>query len=40
VQRRFPDFEIEPAGLVRVHSVNVRGFASMPIAFTPGPQQR
>lgn len=33
VQRRFPDFEIDPAGLVRVHNPNVRGFASMPITF-------
>jgi len=39
VQRRFPDFEIDPAGLVRVHSINVRGFASMPITFTPGPRE-
>ncbi|MFM8409076.1 MAG: cytochrome P450 [Alphaproteobacteria bacterium] len=30
---RMPDFEIDPAGLVRVHSVNVRGFASMPVRF-------
>jgi cytochrome P450 len=28
-----PDFEIDPAGLVRVHSTNVRGFAQMPIGF-------
>lgn len=27
------DFEIDPAGLVRVHSVNVRGFAAMPMRF-------
>jgi cytochrome P450 len=33
VQRRFPDFEVDPAGLVRVHNPNVRGFASMPITF-------
>ena len=33
VQRRFPDFELEPAGLVRVHNPNVRGYASMPITF-------
>ncbi len=33
-QRRIPDFEIDPAGLVRVHSPNVRGFASMPIEFS------
>jgi hypothetical protein len=29
--RRLPGFEVEPEGLVRVHSVNVRGFAAMPI---------
>jgi cytochrome P450 len=34
VRRRLADVEIDPAGLVRVHSVNVRGFAAMPIAFT------
>jgi hypothetical protein len=33
VQRRIPDYEIDPAGLVRVHSVNVRGFAALPLAF-------
>ncbi|RIL03062.1 MAG: cytochrome P450 [Proteobacteria bacterium] len=33
VWKRFPDFEIDPAGLVRVHSVNVRGFAALPMAF-------
>jgi cytochrome P450 len=36
VQRRFPDFTVEPPGIVRVHSVNVRGFAALPIVFTPG----
>jgi cytochrome P450 len=36
VQRRLPDWEIDTGGLVRVHSMNVRGFAAMPIAFTPG----
>jgi cytochrome P450 len=35
VCRRFPDFAIEPDGIVRVHSVNVRGFAALPISFTP-----
>jgi cytochrome P450 len=35
VQRRFADFEIEPGALVRVHSINVRGYAAMPIRFTP-----
>lgn len=29
--RRMPDYEIDPAGLVRVHSVNVRGFAALPL---------
>lgn len=31
--RRIPDFEVEPDGLVRVHSVNVRGFAALPLRF-------
>ena len=35
VQRRFPNFEIAWEKLVRVHSINVRGFASMPIEFSP-----
>jgi cytochrome P450 len=34
IQRRLPDFEIDPDGLVRVHSSNVRGFAAMPIEFS------
>jgi len=29
--KRFPDYEIEPAGAVRVHSINVRGFAALPV---------
>ena len=33
VLQRFPDFEIDEAKLVRVHSANVRGYASMPITF-------
>jgi hypothetical protein len=33
VWRRFPDYEVEPAGITRVHSVNVRGFATLPIKF-------
>jgi hypothetical protein len=33
VQRRFPDFSIDTTALVRVHSANVRGYASMPITF-------
>ncbi len=35
IQARVPDFEIDATKLVRVHSPNVRGFASMPITFTP-----
>ncbi|MFN8643931.1 MAG: cytochrome P450 [Candidatus Binatia bacterium] len=33
IHRRLPDFELDPAGLVRVHSPNVRGFAAMPMRF-------
>jgi cytochrome P450 len=29
--RRFPGYEIVPEGAVRVHSVNVRGFAALPV---------
>jgi len=29
--RRFPDYQIEESGAVRVHSVNVRGFANLPV---------
>jgi cytochrome P450 len=29
--KRFPDYEVCPEGIERVHSVNVRGFASLPI---------
>ncbi|HKA13410.1 MAG TPA: cytochrome P450 [Myxococcota bacterium] len=29
--RRLPDYEIDPAGAVRVHSINVRGFAALPV---------
>lgn len=29
--RRFPEYVIEPEGAVRVHSVNVRGFARLPV---------
>ena len=31
VLKRIPHYEIDPAGLVRVHSVNVRGFSAMPL---------
>jgi hypothetical protein len=40
VLARLGDFEIHFDRLVRVHSINVRGFASMPITFTPGPRGR
>lgn len=33
--KRMPGYEIEPEGLVRVHSVNVRGFAALPLRFGP-----
>jgi hypothetical protein len=36
VLARLPDYAIDPRGIVRVHSVNVRGFAALPIEFTPG----
>ncbi len=36
VWRRFRDYEIDPSGIVRVHSVNVRGFAALPIHFPAG----
>jgi len=29
--RRFPEYEIDPTGAERVHSVNVRGFAHLPV---------
>jgi cytochrome P450 len=31
VLKRIPQYEIDPTGLVRVHSVNVRGFSAMPL---------
>ncbi len=33
--RRFPDYEIEAAGVARIHSVNVRGFRALPIRLRP-----
>ena len=33
ILKRLPDFALKQEGLVRVHSSNVRGFASMPIEF-------
>jgi cytochrome P450 len=35
VARVRPDYEIDPDGIGRVHSVNVRGFASLPTTVTP-----
>jgi cytochrome P450 len=35
VWQRLPGFEIEPEGIVRVHSVNVRGFAALPLRPRP-----
>lgn len=32
---RLPDFAVDRAGLVRVHSGNVRGYSAVPIVFTP-----
>ncbi len=40
VQRRFPDYVIDEGGVARVHSVNVRGFAALPITFTPTGEAR
>jgi len=34
-RRRVRDYEIDPDGAVRVHSVNVRGFAALPTTVTP-----
>jgi cytochrome P450 len=34
VLRRIPDYEIDEARLVRVHSTNVRGFAEMAMSFS------
>jgi cytochrome P450 len=34
VLRRIPDFEIDEARAVRVHSTNVRGFAALPMRFS------
>jgi cytochrome P450 len=36
VLARLPDYAIDEGGIARVHSVNVRGFAKLPIEFTPG----
>jgi cytochrome P450 len=29
--KRFPDYEVQADGASRVHSVNMRGFAALPI---------
>jgi cytochrome P450 len=34
--RRFPDFEVEPDGCARIHSVSVRGFAALPLELRGG----
>jgi len=31
--KRFPDYRVETDGVGRVHSVNVRGFANLPVCF-------
>ena len=36
LHRRIPDYEVDLGRCVRVHNTNVRGFSSVPIAFTPG----
>ena len=33
--RLFPDFEVDEANVVRMHSSNVRGLSSVPVTFTP-----
>jgi cytochrome P450 len=33
VERLLPGWEIDPSGIQRIHSVNVRGFAALPIRF-------
>jgi hypothetical protein len=35
VERLLPRWEVEPEGSVRVHSVNVRGFAALPLRIGP-----
>jgi hypothetical protein len=37
IHRRIPDYVVDADGLVRMHSGNVRGYAQMPITFTPAP---
>ena len=33
--RRFPDYQVDPGGCARVHSVSVRGFAALPLELAP-----
>ena len=33
--KRVRDYEVDPAGVTRVHSINVRGFATLPTTVTP-----
>lgn len=33
IHARIPDYEVDSSGIERVHSVNVRGFAALPIEF-------
>jgi cytochrome P450 len=35
VHRLMPDYEVDRSGLERVHSPNVRGYARVPVRFTP-----
>ncbi len=35
VQKRLRDWHVDESGLVRIHSGNVRGFAHVPLRFTP-----
>jgi cytochrome P450 len=37
--RRLPDYEIDEAGLERVHNGNVRGHSRAPMTFTPGSRE-
>jgi hypothetical protein len=34
--KRFPDYEVEPEGSERIHSVSVRGFAALPLELRHG----
>jgi hypothetical protein len=34
--KRFPDYEVEPDGCARIHSVSVRGFAALPLELRNG----